>query len=45
MAIGSTSTIKDANGVSVTVKDVAADYLVEQVDGTYHRENYRTEAS
>lgn len=45
MAIGSTSTIKDANGVSVTVKDVAADYLVEQSNGTFNRENFRTEAS
>lgn len=45
MAIGSTSTIKDANGVSVTVKDVAADYLVEQTNGTYNRENFKTIAS
>lgn len=45
MAIGSTSTIKDANGVSVTIKDVAADYLVEQANGTYNRENFRTDVS
>lgn len=45
MAIGSTSTIKDANGVSVTVKDVAADYLVEQANGAFNRENFRTDAS
>ncbi|SDP89732.1 hypothetical protein SAMN04515624_1643 [Eubacterium maltosivorans] len=45
MAIGDTSIIKDANGVSITVKDIASDCLIEQTDGTYHRENYRTEAS
>ncbi|MCB6569259.1 hypothetical protein LI142_07045 [Eubacterium limosum] len=45
MAIGDTSIIKDANGVSITVKDIASDYLIEQEDGTYHRENHRTEAS
>ena len=43
MAIGDTSIIKDANGVSITVKDIASDCLIEQVDGTYHRENYRTD--
>lgn len=45
MAIGDTSIIKDANGVNITVKDIASDYLIEQADGTYHRENHRTEAS
>lgn len=43
MAIGATSIIKDANGVNITVKDIASDYLIEQADGTYHRENYRTD--
>lgn len=45
MAIGDTSIIKDANGVSITVKDIASDCLIEQIDGTFHRENYRLEAS
>ena len=45
MAIGDTSIIKDANGVSITVKDVAADYLVEQLNGIFNRENFRTDAS
>ena len=43
MAIGDTSIIKDANGVNITVKDIASDCLIEQADGTYHRENYRTD--
>lgn len=45
MAIGSTSTIKDANGTSITVKDVAAEYLIEQLNGTFNRENFRTDES
>ncbi|WP_339622815.1 hypothetical protein, partial [Eubacterium sp.] len=43
MAIGDTSIIKDANGVNITVKDIASDYLIEQEDGTYHRENHLTD--
>lgn len=43
MAIGATSIIKDANGVNITVKDIATDYLVEQVDGTFKRENFKTD--
>ncbi|WP_417087943.1 hypothetical protein [Eubacterium maltosivorans] len=45
MAIGDTSTIKDANGVSITIKDVAAEYLIEQLNGTFNRENFRTDES